>query len=69
MSLTEHHMLTLTASELSSITGRSQPAAQVRWLRTHGWIHEIGSDGLPKVASAYFQRRMVKGEDHQPILH
>lgn len=58
-------MLTLTISELSGITGRVQPAAQIRWLKAHGWLFEVGGDGLPKIASAYFERRMVHGEGMQ----
>lgn len=54
--------LTLTPEELREITGRLQPAAQLRWLGERKWTFEIGRDGLPKVARAYFERRMVMGE-------
>ena len=56
----------LTVEDLSVLTGRTQPAAQIRWLESQKWIYGIGSDGLPKVASAYFERRMVLGEGANP---
>lgn len=37
-------MLTLTTQELSDLTGRTQPAAQIRWLQIHDWLFEIGAD-------------------------
>lgn len=43
-------MLFLTLEELSTLTGRRMPAAQIRWLKKHHWIYDIGADGLPKVA-------------------
>jgi hypothetical protein len=48
----------LTPDELAALTGRQRPAAQVRWLRAHGWPHEIGADGRPKVLRAYAERRL-----------
>lgn len=59
-------MLTMSTNELSSLTGRVQPAAQIRWLKASGWLFEIGGDGLPKVATAYFDRRMVLGDGPHP---
>lgn len=56
-------MLTLTGEDLVTLTGRSQAAAQIRWLKVHGWIYDIGADGKPRVACAYFERRMVYGEE------
>jgi hypothetical protein len=37
-------MLTLTPQDLTELTDRSQPAAQIRWLTNHSWIFEIGMD-------------------------
>lgn len=54
-------MITLTSQELANLTGRAQPAAQIRWLNDRNWLFEIGFDGLPKVAAAYFERRLVHG--------
>lgn len=59
-------MLTLSREELAALTGRTQPAAQIRWLSAHGWVYDVGSDGLPKVARAYFERRMVFGTTPLP---
>lgn len=59
-------MLTITTQDLVDITGRIQPAAQIRWLKAHGWIFEISGDGLPKVANAYFDKRMVLGVQQLP---
>lgn len=56
-------MLFLSGAELATLTGRITSAAQVRWLETHHWIYDIGADGKPKVALAYFERRMVYGEE------
>lgn len=35
-------MLILTHDELRELTDRSQPAAQIRWLKECNWIYEIG---------------------------
>lgn len=59
-------MLMLSDTELSGLTGRSQPAAQIRWLKHRDWLFEISQDGLPKVACAYFERRLVSGENVKP---
>lgn len=56
-------MLILTGDEIAILTGRRMPAAQIRWLEKHSWIHDIGADGRPKVARAYFERRMVYGDE------
>ncbi len=61
-------MLTITTQDLAEITGRTQPAAQIRWLKARGWLFEIGGDGLPKVATAYFDRRMVLGDGPHPTV-
>jgi hypothetical protein len=61
-------MLTITKQDLADLTGRRQPAAQIRWLRTYGWVFEIGADGMPKVANAYFDRRMVHGGGAQQTM-
>lgn len=37
-------MLMLTAKELAALTGRTQPAAQVRWLQSQKWAYAIGAD-------------------------
>lgn len=35
-------MLILTHTELIALTDRSQPAAQIRWLKERDWIFEVG---------------------------
>ena len=52
--------LLLTAVEVFELTGRKQPAAQVRWLARRGWKYELDFDGRPKVARAYFEWRLVQ---------
>lgn len=59
--------LLMTPDELHHLTGRTQPAAQMRWLNVHGWIYTIGCDGLPKVACAYFERKLVLGEEPSSV--
>lgn len=61
-------MLTLARDNLEELTGRSQPAAQIRWLNERRWVYDVGLDGQPKVALAYFERRMVRGEDSPPNI-
>lgn len=38
------NMITLTSQELANLTGRTQPAAQIRWLADRSWLYEIGAD-------------------------
>lgn len=52
----------MTPRELHHLTGRTQPAAQMRWLNAHGWNYTTGFDGLPKVARAHFDLKMVAAE-------
>lgn len=56
-----NQMLTLSRNDIKSLTALEQPAAQIRWLKRNAWPFVIGADGLPKVAMAYFERRMVQG--------
>lgn len=37
-------MLTLSARQLKDLTGRIQPAAQIRWLKDRDWLFETGAD-------------------------
>ncbi len=52
----------LTANELRELTGRVRPKAQVAWLRRYRWRLALDADGRPKVARAYYERRMVLEE-------
>lgn len=51
-------MLILNHEELKDLTDRSQPAAQIRWLKERGWTFEVGRNCLPKVARTYFEKKM-----------
>ena len=52
--------LFLTHDELVELTDLTQFASQRRWLEKFGWIYEVGTNGRPKVARKYFERRMVE---------
>lgn len=49
----------LTAEELAELTERSQAAAQIRWLVSRGWRHEVGANGRPKVLRAEAERHLL----------
>jgi hypothetical protein len=51
--------LLLTADELALLTDTPQPSRQIEWLRSRGWRFEVSVAGRPKVARAYYERRMV----------
>ena len=53
----------LTANELRELTGRVRPTAQIAWLRRYRWRLALDADGRPKVARAYYERRMVTDEE------
>lgn len=50
--------LHLTYDELVSITGRTQYAAQLRWLRTNGFVAKARADGVPLVSRRHFESVM-----------
>lgn len=52
----------LTPAELEQLTDYRRPSAQIRWLRAHRWRFEINAAGHPRVARAYFERRLVNRE-------
>ncbi len=51
----------LTDQEVKDLTGAKQKAAQIGWLRSHGWRFTVNSIGRAKVAVAEFNRHMVGG--------
>lgn len=55
-------MTFLTPDELVTLTGYVRPSAQLRYLREHRWRFEVNASGHPRVARAYFERRMVAKE-------
>lgn len=56
----------LTPAELAELTGYKRPSAQARWLTSHGWRFALNAAGHPRVARAYFERRMV-ARDGRPL--
>lgn len=51
--------LFLERAELIELTGYRRQHEQVRWLKARGWKLEVNAAGAPRVARAYFERRMV----------
>lgn len=67
--------LCLTRQELEQLTGCVRPGAMCRWLESKKYIFEPGlrPGDFPRVARAYFERRMVAGglarvDDAPPVL-
>jgi hypothetical protein len=55
----------LTRDQLKDLTGRSQPTAQIRWLRERGWAFQIRADGRPVVSLDEFKGQMCSGSKPQ----
>lgn len=49
----------LTPEEIHELTDYELPRFQIAWLRNKGWRFEVGASGRPRVARAYWERRMV----------
>lgn len=47
----------LTHEQLVDLTGLSQGAAQIRWLKAHGITHWVRVDGKPRVPMAAVEGR------------
>lgn len=58
--------LFLTHHEISDLTGLRQCAAQRRWLDANEWVYQIDSQGRPKVARAFFERKMTESVVVEP---
>lgn len=58
--------LCLTADELAELTDSRIAAAQISWLKEHRWPFELSRLGKPKVARAYFDKRMGVVEGSAP---
>jgi hypothetical protein len=57
----------LTPEQLEDLTGLTQPAAQLRWLRKNGIEAYERADGKPRVPAAQFKReKPVPGGVSQP---
>jgi hypothetical protein len=50
--------LLLTAAQVQALTDRTYPRYQIAWLTAHGWKFDVGADGRPKIATAYFEQRL-----------
>jgi hypothetical protein len=48
----------MSHEQLVELTDYETAAAQIRWLRAHGWRFEVNAAGRPKVALAHFERKM-----------
>lgn len=60
--------LFLTDDELQELTGAMRSPVQIEWLRANRWLFEISRAGKPRVARAYFERRMVGGDQVQEVV-
>lgn len=61
--------LFLKPEELHELTGYVRGAEQVGWLKAHRWLYETNAAGAPRVARAYFERRMVgHAKTEEPAL-
>ena len=56
----------LTENELSELTGRRQPKRQAVWLARNGWRFAVTDFGKPRVARAYWTRRLA--DDTNAVL-
>lgn len=62
--------LFLSAEEIVELTGYRLAKFQVAWLRKRGWRFETNAAGAPRIARAYFERKMVgeaRAEDPGPV--
>jgi hypothetical protein len=48
----------LTRDELIALTEHKRRAGVIAWLKTRGWVYELGKSGWPKVSAAYAESRM-----------
>lgn len=51
--------LFLSNEELVELTGYRRQHEQKRWLAARRWTFEVNAAGAPRVARAYFERRLV----------
>ena len=57
----------LTENELSELTGRRQPKRQAVWLARNGWRFAVTDLGKPRVARAYWTRRLADDTNAVPM--
>lgn len=56
----------LTPDELFNLTDSRIAAKQIEWLKAHGWPYELSRLQKPKVARAYFDKRLGVVEGSAP---
>lgn len=52
------HTMLLSAEEVTELTDYCYPSKQITWLREHGYTHEVGGDGRPKLLRTYVYSRL-----------
>jgi hypothetical protein len=57
----------LTNGELFDLTGRRQPKRQTEWLARNGWRFAITDFGKPRVARAYWMKRLAEDSTAAPV--
>ncbi len=57
----------LTGAELFELTGRRQPKRQAQWLARNGWRFAITDLGQPRVARAYWAKRLADDTSADPV--
>jgi len=57
----------LTNGELFELTGRRQPKRQTEWLARNGWRFAITDFGKPRVARAYWVKRLADDSTAAPL--
>ncbi|HVN35705.1 MAG TPA: DUF4224 domain-containing protein [Casimicrobiaceae bacterium] len=57
----------LTEYELSELTGRRQPKRQAVWLARNGWRFAVTDLGKPRVARAYWRKRLADDTSAVPV--
>jgi len=57
----------LTDNELSELTGRRQPKRQAAWLTRNCWRFAITDLGRPRVARAYWAKRLADDTSAVPV--
>ena len=50
--------LFLTPEDLRELTGYRRQAAQIRWLREHGYLFDVRADGKPVVLWSHVNQRL-----------
>ena len=57
----------LTDAELFELTGRRQPKRQAVWLARNGWRFAVTDHGKPRIARAYWAKRLADDTTAGPV--